>query len=71
MVRTDFSNKNPNYTILDSGAREGSTDSVHCHIYYQKPDSTDSYEDIWLYQNSGSGWKFSRVLETGKREQTP
>ena len=70
-LRTDFSNKYPSYTILDSGAREGSLDSVHCHVSYRKPDSEQIYEDIWLYQDLGSGWNFSRILETRERAQTP
>ncbi len=70
-LRTDFSNKYPSYTIAFSRTEEGSPDSVHCHAFYRKPDSEQTYEEIWLYQNLGSGWKFSRILETPKREQTP
>ena len=70
-IRTDFSNKYPSYKILDSGASEGSRESVRCYISYQKPDSEQIHEDIWLYRDSGSGWKFSRILEPPKREQTP
>ncbi len=70
-LRTDFSNKYPSYTILDSGASEGSPESVHCRISYRKPDSKQIYEEIWLYQDFGSGWNFSRILETRKREPTP
>lgn len=69
--RADFSNKYPNYEILDSGAREGSPEIVHCHIYYQKPDSEQVYEDVWLYQHSPGGWNFSRIIETKVRQQTP
>jgi len=71
MLRADFSNKYPGYKILDSGAGEGSPDEVQCHIYYQKPDSEQVYEDIWSYRNSGSGWSFSSVLETQKTGQIP
>lgn len=71
IFRADFSNKYPSYEILDSVAGEGSPDNVHCHIYYRKPDSEQVYEDIWLYQDLGSGWGFSRILETHKREQPP
>jgi len=70
-LRTDFSNKYPSYKILESGASEGSPESVRCHISYQKLDSEQIYEDIWLYLYADSRWKFSRVLETPKREQTP
>jgi hypothetical protein len=71
MLRADFSNKYPDYKMLDSGSGEGSPESVQCHIYYSKPDSKQVYEDIWLYQDSGSGWKLSKVLETKKAVQTP
>ena len=71
MLRADFLNKYPSYKILDSGSGEGSPDNVQCHIYYQKPDSEQIYEDIWLYENSGSGWSFSKIVETRKKEQTP
>ena len=71
MLRADFSNKYPSYKILDSGAGEGSPDEVQCHIYYQKPDSEQVYEDIWSYRKSGSGWSFSSVLETQKTGQIP
>ena len=71
MLREDFSNRFPDYEILDSSSREGSTDKVQCHIYYQKPDSEQVYKDIWLYQNSGSGWRFSSILETQKMPGTP
>lgn len=67
-VREDFSDKYPGYNILSSGAGEGSSDRVQCHIYYQKPDSEQVYEDVWLYQDSGSGWGFSGILETHKVE---
>ncbi len=70
-IRADFSNKYPSYKILDSGSLEGSPDEVTCHIRYQKPDSQQVYEDVWLYQNSESGWSFSSVLEAQKTEQTP
>ena len=71
ILREDFSNKYPSYKILDSGSGEGSPDNVHCHIYYQKPDSEQVYEDIWVYQDLDSGWRFSGIIETRKREQTP
>lgn len=67
-LRADFSDKYPGYKILFSGSVEGSPDSVQCHISYQKPDNKQVYEDVWLYQNSDSGWKFSRILETSKIE---
>lgn len=68
-LKTDFSDKYPGYEILDTGASEGSPESVRCHISYQKPDSEEIYEDLWLYQRSRSGWKFSRILETRTKEQ--
>ena len=71
MFRMDFSDRYPDYEILDSGYREGSPSAVQCHIYYKKPESEQVYEDIWLYQNEGSGWSFSRILETREREQAP
>jgi hypothetical protein len=70
-MRGDFSSKYPDFKILDSGAGEGSPDSVQCHLHYQKPDSEQVYEDIWLYEDLGSGWKFSKILATHKRELTP
>lgn len=71
LLRTDFSDKHPDYEIVDSGSREGSTDSVHCHIYYKKPGSEQIYEDVWLYESSASGWNFSRIIETREMRQTP
>ena len=71
LSRTDFSNKHPSYKILNSGAKEGSPESVQCHISYQKPDSEQTHEEVWVYESTGSGWKFSRVLETAARAQTP
>ncbi len=70
-LRADFSEKHPSYKILHSGAAEGSPASVRCRISYQKPESEQIHEDVWLYQNPGTGWKFSRILETREREQTP
>ena len=70
-ISTDFSGKYPNYTILESTAREGSPDKVHCHILYRKPDSEQVYEDIWVYLNTDAGWRFSEILATHKREQVP
>ena len=70
LVKADFSDKYPSYTILDSGAAEGSPESVRCHVSYRKADSAQVHEDIWLYRYSGSGWKFSRILGTPEREQT-
>jgi hypothetical protein len=71
MLRTDFSAKYPGYRILGSSAEEGSPDNVHCHIHYQKPDSEQVYEAIWLYQDLGSGWRFSGIIDTHEKEQTP
>lgn len=70
-VKTDFSNRYPSYNILDSAARDGTPESVHCHVYYQKPDSELVYEDIWLYENSVTGWGFSGILETRETQLTP
>jgi hypothetical protein len=69
MVRADFSEKYPGYEILNSGAGEGTPDTVQCHIRYQKPDSEEIYEEVWLYQKVGSDWSLSGVLETRKTEQ--
>jgi hypothetical protein len=68
-VKADFSDKHPSYTILDTGAAEGSPESVRCHVSYRKPDSAQVHKDIWLYRYSKSGWKFSRVVATPEREQ--
>jgi len=72
-IRADFSSRYPDYEILFSGAGEESTGSVpagsvQCHITYEKPDSNQIHEDIWLYENFGSGWTFSTILKT---EQIP
>jgi len=67
----DFSDKYPDYEVLYSGAGDGSPDSVQCHITYKKPDSDQVYEDVWLYLNAGSGWGFSKILQTQKKEQLP
>ena len=64
----DFSSKYPDYEILDSAARDGSTDAVNCHVSYIKPDSEKVYEDVWLYRNQGSGWSFSEVIVSRERE---
>lgn len=66
-LRTDFSTKYPGYEILDTSAGEKSTDSVQCHIRYRTPDSAQTFEDVWLYQDLGSGWSFSSILEEQKK----
>ncbi|MDP6374712.1 MAG: hypothetical protein QF515_14075 [Pseudomonadales bacterium] len=69
-LRSDFAIKYPGYEILDSGAGAQSThtiQSVHCHVRYRKPDEARVYEDVWLYENLGSGWSFSRILQTEQR----
>ena len=70
-LRIDFLEKYPDYEILFAGAgdnpEEVSTNLVHCHIRYRVPEGTGTYEDIWVYQNSGDGWRFSRILA----EHTP
>ena len=70
-LRTDFSNKYPGYEILYYGAGESSTNNVHCHISYKKPDGDQVYEDVWLYQNLDNGWEFLSILKTQKKEQIP
>jgi hypothetical protein len=69
MVRADFSEKHPGYEILGSRAGEGTPDKVQCHIHFQKPDSEEIYEEVWLYQKVGSDWSLAGVLETQKTEQ--
>jgi hypothetical protein len=71
LVRSDFSAKYPDYKIVDSTAQNGSPDSVHCYVFYQKPDSKDIFKDIWLYANSSQGWSFSKVIAEGQPEQAP
>lgn len=63
-LRMDFASKYPSYEILETGASEGSPESVRCHVSYRKPDSERVYEAIWLYRHSREGWRFSRVLES-------
>jgi hypothetical protein len=70
-LRGEFAKRYPSYEILDSGSREGSPDEVKCYIRYRKPDSKQAYEDVWMYQNSESGWSFSSMLETQKPVQMP
>jgi len=74
----DFSNKYPSYTIRNFGAGEGDSGglgvvagsrNIHCYILYQKPDSEQVYEDIWLYQQLGTGWNFSRIVATNERNE--
>jgi len=68
-IGDDFSRQFPDYKILDSGSTEGSPQSVQCHIRYSKPDNKTVYKDIWLYENQGNGWSFSKILVT--EEQLP
>ncbi len=63
-LRMDFSNRYPDYEVLDHGPSEGSRETVRCRISYRKPDSKEVHEDIWLYQDSGRGWEFSKILDT-------
>jgi len=76
--KTDFVNRYPGYQILNSGAGEEDSDrlravaggrGIHCHIYYQKPDNEQVYEDIWLYEELSSGWNFSRIVATNERTE--
>ena len=69
-LRTDFSNKYPDYEILFSSAGEGIIDIVHCHIDYEKPGSKQIYEDVWVYQKAENGWKFSKILSSQKKQHT-
>ena len=70
-LRADFSSRYPDFEILESGASEGSPESVRCHISYKKPNSDGVFEDIWLYQDSGKGWQFSKIVKTLEKESTP
>ncbi|HJO23792.1 MAG: hypothetical protein GY772_09040 [bacterium] len=67
-VRADLTDRFPTYEVLDSGATEGSPESVRCHISYKKPDGEEIYEAIWLYLYADNGWQFSRILETSDTE---
>ena len=67
-LKADFSGKYPDYEIMVTGASEGSPNSVQCHVTYQKPDSDKVFEDVWLYQNLGNGWEFSRILRTEEKQ---
>jgi hypothetical protein len=37
-------------------------------MFYNKPDDSQIYEDIWTYVNSDDGWQFSAIKETRKRD---
>ncbi len=69
-LRADFSERYPSYAILDTGASEGSPETVRCHISYKKAGSEQVYEDLWLYQDLGQGWEFSKIIETHMTGQT-
>ncbi len=69
-LRTDFSARHPSYVILDSGADEGSPETVRCHVSYRKPDGGQIYRDIWLYQRADTGWEFARIVETVEKKET-
>ena len=66
LVKADFSSKFSDYEILSTGASEGSTESVLCHISYLKPDSQQVSEDVWMYKKSAEGWAFSRIVKTAE-----
>ncbi len=68
-LRADFSKKHPGYEILATSASEGSPAAVSCHVSYRKPDGDQTYEDVWLYQDMGSGWSFSKIIESSKKVQ--
>jgi len=68
-MATEFASRYPGYEILHTGAEEGSPESVRCRISYKRPDREQAQEEVWLYLNPGSGWKFSRVLRTSDEEQ--
>jgi len=68
--RADFSSKYPSYEILSFGYGERDSGDVsvapdggdvYCQISYQKPDSEQTYEDIWLYRDFGRGGNYSSV----------
>ena len=71
LFRANFASKYPDYKILDTGSLEGTPKTVQCRIYYNKVDSDQVYEDIWLYQNVGSGWEFSSIVASHARELVP
>lgn len=68
-VRMDFAGQHPSYEILDTGASEGSPETVRCQVSYRKPDAEQVYQDVWLYQYSKRGWEFSKILETRKARE--
>ena len=70
-LRKDFSVKYPDFELLYAGAGEASKNNVQCLMAYEKPDSKDVYEDVWVYQNSGNGWEFSEILSSQKKQFTP
>lgn len=65
---TEFLEKYPSHKILDFGG-EGDADSVYCHMFYQKPDGNQIYEDVWIYKRTDDGWNFSQVQKTLKRDE--
>ncbi|MCP4006095.1 MAG: hypothetical protein GY725_18080 [bacterium] len=70
LVKQNFSAQYPSYTILGSGAEQGSPETVRCRVTYRKPDSPQVFEDLWLYQNIDRRWKFFRVIETREQKAT-
>jgi hypothetical protein len=65
--RADFSQKYPDYKILDFGG-EGDIENVYCHVFYQKTDGDQIYEDVWKYQRADDDWQFIEIQETNKRD---
>ncbi len=66
-LRTEFSSKYPDYRILEV-VGQGSPEEVQCHIQYTKPGNQQTYKDVWVYQNTGNGWEFSKILASEELE---
>ncbi len=69
-IRAEFSAQHPGYEILGSEAESGSPESVRCRISYKQPEDGRTQEELWLYLNSDTGWKFSKVLPAPKGDPT-
>ncbi|MAG31128.1 MAG: hypothetical protein CL908_09595 [Deltaproteobacteria bacterium] len=69
-ARKDFLGEHPDFVILDSGASEGSPETVRCHVSYREPGNEQVYQDTLVYRDMGRGWQFHKVLEA-RRELQP
>jgi len=56
IVKTDFTDKHPNYQFIDCVVGEGDMIVAYVHVRFKEPGDDKIKEEVWQYWDTDSVW---------------